>query len=128
MSVKKRILLYYVTILVTAMIIGGLYPYATSSTIIMNILFLPVAILLWSALIKSGRQAIETKEQIKNFFLSKKMKVLLVYSSLVSVVLAIGSILSISSCGEAGLNNFTLPFCIQLLMWLFALFSKTSKR
>ena len=72
MTMKRKILLYYAPIIVTAMIIGSLYPYATSGSIILMILFLPEALLLWVAFFKVQKRNLSSDEQSKVLFNSKK--------------------------------------------------------
>jgi magnesium-transporting ATPase (P-type) len=127
MSVKRKILLYYVATIVTAMIIGGFYPLVTAASIMLNFLFLPVVILLWVAVFKINHRHLSSASQPKSLFSSKKMLVVLVYSTLLTVVMTIGAFLNISSFGEAVADILFLPVSIQLLCWFLPLLKRSKK-
>jgi len=114
---KRKILLYYAAIVLSAMIIGGFYPLATGASIIQNLFFLPVAIMLWVAIFRIKRQKIAVDDESKMVFGSKKMLTLLIYSTLASSVLTVGAILHISNFKEALANLMFLPVTVQLMFW-----------
>ncbi|MDQ5970819.1 MAG: hypothetical protein QG603_596 [Patescibacteria group bacterium] len=114
---KRKILLYYAAIVLSAMIIGGFYPLATGASIIQNLFFLPVAIMLWVAIFRIKRQKIAVDDESKMVFGSKKMLTLLIYSTLASSVLTVGAILHISNFKEALANLMFLPVTVQLIFW-----------
>lgn len=127
MTMKRKILLYYAPIIVTAMIIGSLYPYATSGSIILMILFLPVALLLWVAFFKVQKRNLSSDEQSKVLFNSKKMLALLLYSILISLIIFIGAFVKVASFREAIKDILFIPVVIQLLLW-FVPFLKGPKK
>lgn len=114
---KRKILLYYAAIVLSAMIIGGFYPLATGASIIQNLFFLPVAIMLWVAIFRIKRHKIAVDDESKMVFGSKKMLTLLIYSTLASSVLTVGAILHISNFKEALANLMFLPVTVQLIFW-----------
>jgi len=124
---KRKILLYYVAIVLSAMIIGGFYPLATGASIIQNLFFLPVAVVFWVAIYRINRQHIAVADQSGVLFGSKKMTLVLVYSTFVSLVLTIGAILHISSFKEAVADLMFLPVTIQLLFWFLPKLKGTKK-
>jgi len=52
----KSILLYYSVILSTILIIGGFWTARSGKEIVSNLLFLPVVVFLWLALIQQRRE------------------------------------------------------------------------
>ena len=115
---KRKILLYYAPIIVTAMIIGSLYPFATGSSIILMILFLPVAIMLWVSFFRVQKRHLSADEQPKALFGSKKMLTLLLYSTLLSLIIFIGAFFNVMSFREAVIDILFIPVIAQLLFWL----------
>jgi hypothetical protein len=114
---KRKILMYYAAIVLSAMIVGGFYPLATGASIIQNLFFLPVAIMLWVAIYKVNHHRIAVDDQSKMVFGSKRMLSLLIYSTLATSVLTVGAILHISSFQEALANLMFLPVTVQLMFW-----------
>ena len=53
---SKNVLLYYSVILSTILIIGGFWTARSGKEIVSNLLFLPVVVFLWLALIQQRRE------------------------------------------------------------------------
>lgn len=114
---KRTILLYYAPIIITAMIIGSLYPFATSGTILLSILFIPVAIMLWMVFFKVKKGKIAPADQPKALFATKKMLLLLLYSTLLSLIVFIGAFFNVKNFTEAVIDILFIPVIIQFLLW-----------
>jgi hypothetical protein len=124
---KRTILFYYAPIIITAMIIGALYPPTTSGAMILGILFLPVATLLWISFFKIKNKNLATADQPRTLFDNKKKFTLLLYSTLLSLVIFIGAFFKVTSFKEVLLDILFIPVMIQLLLW-FVPFLKSPKK
>jgi hypothetical protein len=127
MSIKRKILLYYTALLITAMIIGSFYPLATGASIILSFFFLPVFAFFWVAIFKINHKHIDSSAQSKALFSSKKMLVALIYSTLLTLIITVGAFLNINSFGEAVADILFVPVSIQLLFWFLPLFKRSKK-
>ncbi len=86
-----------------------------------------MAVVFWVAIYRINRQHIAVADQSGVLFGSKKMTLVLVYSTFVSLVLTIGAILHISSFKEAVADLMFLPVTIQLLFWFLPKLKGTKK-
>ena len=127
MTMKRTILLYYAPIIITAMIIGALYPPTTSGAIILSILFLPVAILLWMSFFKIKKNNLVSVDQAKTLFSNKKKFIFLLYSALLSLIIFVGAFFKVTSFKEVVLDILFIPVIIQLLLWFFPLLKSQKK-
>lgn len=128
MSIKRTILLYYVAIILSAMIIGGFYPFATSSTIIQNLFFLPIVVFMWINVNRINRQKLSSVDQSLILFKTKIFLFLLIYSILVVLIMTVGAFINIRSFSEAVADILFLPVAVQFLLWFFPLFNKKAKK
>jgi hypothetical protein len=115
---KRTILFYYAPIIITAMIVGALYPPTTSGGMILGILFLPVAILLWMSFFKIKSKNLVLPDNSRTLFDNKKKLTLLVYSTFISLVIFIGAFVKVTSFKEALTDILFIPVIVQLLLWL----------
>lgn len=107
----KKILAFYSATFSIVIAIGGLNSSASPIAVVQNFLFLFVVIFLCFIAVKFKNNGLDYKNNSSKFFL-----IVLLISTILTTIMAVGGFITSISLGEFIANIFFLPIVLELLI------------